>query len=144
MLSIWGWVCGGMKAVKGRLPWWDASDTLVAVLLFHQKDRNKIWPTFFFFYFKDFIYLFLERGEGRKKKRERNINVWEIHWSVVSRMSPTGDLACLACNPGMCPDWETNWWPFSSQVRTRPTEPHQPGLPYFLINDAFIDFNELV
>ena len=26
--------------------------------------------------FKDFIYLFLERGEGREKKKERNINVW--------------------------------------------------------------------
>ena len=25
--------------------------------------------------FKDFIYLFLERGEGREKERERNINV---------------------------------------------------------------------
>ena len=29
-----------------------------------------------FFFFKDFIYLFVERGEGRKKERERNINVW--------------------------------------------------------------------
>ena len=28
------------------------------------------------FVFKDFIYLFLERGEGREKERERNINVW--------------------------------------------------------------------
>ena len=26
--------------------------------------------------FKDFIYLFLERGEGKEKGRERNINVW--------------------------------------------------------------------
>ena len=25
---------------------------------------------------KDFIYLFLERGEGEKKERERNIHVW--------------------------------------------------------------------
>ena len=25
---------------------------------------------------KYFIYLFLERGEGREKERERNINVW--------------------------------------------------------------------
>ena len=31
---------------------------------------------FFFTFFKDFIYLFLERGEGREKERERNINVW--------------------------------------------------------------------
>ena len=27
-------------------------------------------------FFKDFIYLFLERGERREKKRERNISVW--------------------------------------------------------------------
>ena len=27
------------------------------------------------FFWKDFIYLFLERGEGREKERERNINV---------------------------------------------------------------------
>ena len=29
--------------------------------------------------FKDFIYLFLERGEGREKERERNIDVREKH-----------------------------------------------------------------
>ena len=27
-------------------------------------------------FLKDFIYLFLERGEGREKGRERNIKVW--------------------------------------------------------------------
>ena len=27
-------------------------------------------------FFKDFIYLFLERGKWREKERERNINVW--------------------------------------------------------------------
>ena len=31
---------------------------------------------FYLFYFKDFIYLFLERGERREKERERNISVW--------------------------------------------------------------------
>ena len=29
-----------------------------------------------FFFLKIFIYLFLERGEGREKERERIINVW--------------------------------------------------------------------
>ena len=34
-------------------------------------------PLFLFLiFFKDFIYLVLERGEGREGKRERNINVW--------------------------------------------------------------------
>ena len=30
----------------------------------------------FLFFFKDCIYLFLERGEGREKEGRRNINVW--------------------------------------------------------------------
>ena len=29
---------------------------------------------FFVFVFKDFVYLFLERGDGREKERERNIS----------------------------------------------------------------------
>ena len=34
-------------------------------------------PLFFKkFDFLDFIYLFLERGEGREKEREKNINMW--------------------------------------------------------------------
>ena len=49
-------------------------------------------------FFKDFIYLFLERGEGKERKREG-----EKHQCVVAlTMSATGDLAR---NPGMCPDW---------------------------------------
>ena len=43
---------------------------------------------------------------------------------VASHTPPTGDLAC---NPGMCPDWESNWQPFGSQVSAQSTEPHQPG-----------------
>ena len=35
---------------------------------------NKIFYIFKRFYL--FIYLFLERGEGREKERERNISVW--------------------------------------------------------------------
>ena len=31
----------------------------------------------------------------------------------------------LAHNPGMCPDWESNWRPFVSQAGTQSTEPHQ-------------------
>ena len=39
-------------------------------------------------------------------------------------MAPAGDPAR---NPGLCPDWESNQRPFSSQVSTQSTEPHQPG-----------------
>ena len=40
-------------------------------------------------------------------------------------MPPTGDLAC---NQGMCPDWESNLRPFGSQAGTQSTEPHHPGI----------------
>ena len=47
-----------------------------------------------------FIYLFLERGEGREREGEKHQCV------VASGVPPTGDLAC---NPGTCPYWESNW-----------------------------------
>ena len=76
-------------------------------------------------FFKRFYWFILERQEGREKEREGNIDVWEIHRLVASHMPPTQDLAC---NPGMCPDQGTQWWPFSLQAGTQSTEPHQPGL----------------
>ena len=64
------------------------------------------------YFFKDFIYLFLERGEGREKERERNISVWlPLTWP------PTRNLAY---NPGMCPDWESNLRPFGLQPTLNP------------------------
>ena len=51
-------------------------------------------------FFKDFIYLFLERRKGTEKERKRNIN------ALLPLAHPTtGDLVY---NPGMCPDWESN------------------------------------
>ena len=74
--------------------------------------------------FKDFIYLFLERGEG---DREKHCCVRE---TVASHMPLTRDLAC---NPGMCPNWESNQQPFSLQSSAQSTEPHQPGLINILL-----------
>ena len=74
------------------------------------------WPLFFF---KILFFLFLERGEGKKKERERNISVW-----LPFACPPTGDQAC---NPGMYPNWELNWRPFGSQACAQSTELHQPG-----------------
>ena len=51
--------------------------------------------------------------------RERNINVF------ASQAPPTGDLAG---NPGMCPNWESNWRPSGSQAGTHSTEQHHLGL----------------
>ena len=69
------------------------------------------------FCLKDFIYSFLERGEGKEKEGQKHQCV------VTSYVPPAGDLAC---NPGMCPDWELNWRPLGSQAGTQSTEPHQP------------------
>ena len=44
---------------------------------------------------------------------------------VAPHVPLSGDLAD---NPGMCPDWESNWQPFGSQASTQSTEPHQPEL----------------
>ena len=60
-----------------------------------------------------------------EEERRRNISVQEKHQSVASHTPPTGDLAH---NPGMCPDWESNWQPFGLRDDTHPTEPHQSGL----------------
>ena len=53
---------------------------------------------YLFIFFKDFMYLFLEKG----KKGERR---GEYQCVTASHVPPTGDLAC---NPGVCPDWESN------------------------------------
>ena len=76
------------------------------------------------YFLKYFIYLFLERGEGREKERERNID-----HLIASCIPPTGDLAC---NPGMCPDWDLNLWPFGLWDNTQPTELYQSGQQVFL------------
>ena len=60
-------------------------------------------------FFKDFIYLFLDRREGEEKERERNINVW----LPPHPAPPTGDLAH---NPGLCPDRESNQQPVGLQA----------------------------
>ena len=66
-------------------------------------------------FFKDFIYLFLEREEWKGKEGEKH------QCTVASHAPPTGDLAQ---NPGMCSDWELNQWPFGSQACTQSTELH--------------------
>ena len=80
-----------------------------------------IW--IFSFFKKYFIYLFLKsvrKGEREGKKHQ---------CVAASQGPPTGDLAC---NPGMCPDWDLNPWPFGLLTGAQFTEPHQPG-PYIWI-----------
>ena len=73
----------------------------------------------FLSFFKDFIYLFLERGrEGGR--------VGEKHKCVVASLEPlTGDVAH---DPGICSNWESNQRCCGLQAGTQSTEPHLPGL----------------
>ena len=54
-----------------------------------------------------FIYLFLERGEGRERGKDQCV--------IAFRAPPTGDMAH---NPGTCPGWESYWQPFGSWACT--------------------------
>ena len=68
----------------------------------------------------NFFLIFKVRGREGERQGEK-------HQSVASHMSPTRDQTG---NPGMCPDWKSNQWPFGSFASTQSTELHQPG-PYF-------------
>ena len=72
-----------------------------------------------FLFLKDFIYLFLERGEGWEKERERNITVWLPLQCPLLGTWPATQACAL--------DWELNRQRFGSQAGTQSTEPHQPG-----------------
>ena len=49
---------------------------------------------------------------------------------MVASLEPRpGDLAC---NPGMCPDWESNLWPFGLQPTLNPLSYTSQGLFLFL------------
>ena len=80
-----------------------------------------------------FIYFFRDRGEGKEKDMERNINVREKHRSVASCTCPTRDQTC---NPGTCPDWESNLQPFTLQDNVQPPEPHWSGA---ITSQCFLD-----
>ena len=55
-----------------------------------------------FISFFKIIYLFIFREKGGVGEREGEKHQCE----VASHVPPSGDLAC---NPGMCPDWQSNW-----------------------------------
>ena len=73
-----------------------------------------------FFKKKDFIY-FWRAIEG---EREKHWCVRKKHRSVVYCTCPSWGLAC---NPGMCPDWELNQRPFTLWDNAQLTEPRQSG-----------------
>ena len=79
--------------------------------------KNMLWLLFF----KRFYLPIFREGEGTEKEKHQCV--------FASHTPPTGDLAC---NPGMCSDWESNQRPFGLQAGTQSTEPHKPGLIKYL------------
>ena len=78
------------------------------------------------YYFKHFIYLFLEKGSEAEREGEKH------QCLAASHSPPTGDLTC---NPGMCPDWESNQWPFGSQSSAQPTEHYHPRTDIYIFKE---------
>ena len=65
-------------------------------------DQEKLPGLFFFFFFfflRFYLSIFRERGRGGREREK-------YQCAVASPVPCTGDLAH---NPGMCPDWESNW-----------------------------------
>ena len=68
---------------------------------------------------KYFVYLFLERREGKEKERERNINVWLPLMGTRLGTWPATQSCALTSNRTCDPL-------IHSQASTQSTEPHQP------------------
>ena len=56
-------------------------------------------------------------------------------------MASTRDLAC---NPGTCPDWKSNWQHFGSQGGAQSSEPQQSELPLYSLWDSFHTFHPAI
>ena len=92
----------------------------------------------FVLFFKDYIdiYPFWERREGRQRGRETLMWERNIDWLLPT---PTAHTLTeyQTQNPGMCLDWELNWWTFTLQGDTQPTEPHQVRAWIYTFNKLY-------
>ena len=79
--------------------------------------------SYFLRIFKKILFTFRERGREGEREGETT-SVWEVHELVFPHVPPTGDLAYSL---SICPDQESNWWPFGSQAGVHSTEPHHTG-----------------
>ena len=66
--------------------------------IFHKSFFTIICLCSIFFFLKDFIYLFLERGEGKEKERARNIIVWLPLVCLLLETWPTTQACALTGN----------------------------------------------
>ena len=75
--------------------------------------------------FPNFIYFLKILFNFREREKQGEVEGEKHQCVVASCAPPTKDLAC---NPGMCPDWESNQRLFGLQAHTQSTELCQPGL----------------
>ena len=128
--SIWTFCQEGISShslwdVDFRL--WDSAHT-------YQRKKDYLFKIQSFmsrpFYFIYLFILFFDRGQGREKERERNINVW---LPLVCPLLGTW-LAAQAC---ALTGNQTGDPLVHRLVGTQSTEPHQPGLDFFILNGIF-------
>ena len=88
---------------------------------------NIFWYFTFFSLLKKILFSFREMGMEGERDGEKHQCVRDTSISCLSQT-----LNQRPGNPGMCPNWELNQWPFCSQASAQSTEPHQPG-PHSLV-----------
>ena len=90
----------------------EAKCVYLSLHLHCKSDLNifNIWVYWLFFVFFLRFCLFFREGKGEREGEK-------YQCVVTSHMLPTRNLAY---KPGMCPEWESNWWPFDSQAGTEP------------------------
>ena len=83
---------------------------------------------FIYYYYLKILFILEGKGEKNQCVRETSISCL-----LYSRPPTTGDLAC---SPGMCPDWELNWWPLGSQVGAQATNHTSQGKRLYCLNST--------
>ena len=75
------------------------------------------------FFKRFYLFIFRERGREREREGEKQQCV------VASHVAPIGDLAC---NPGTCPDWDSNQQPLFQILVLNPLSHTSQGNIKFL------------
>ena len=88
--------------------------------------------------FVKILYLFLER----ERKRGRETLIWEISISCLF-YTPKLGTDQTHCNPGMCPERESDWCPFTLQDDAQSTEPHGSGLIFSSLRKLFNSYEKM-
>ena len=84
-----------------------------------------------------YLFIVLERGEGREKERGRNTSVRNTDQLPLEH-TPMGDRPC---NLGTRPDQESNPRSFTLQDSAQPAKPHWSGQKMNFLKNNFLLWN---